>query len=120
MPLALKQLMAGLNIQAPEIALCDMQLDTRLLQPGSLFLALKGHATDGRMFMQQAEQKGAAAILFDNSDGFVPPELSIPCIPVPALAEKVSELAGLFYDSPAQKRDLVGVTGTNAKVPVPS
>ena len=115
MPLALKQLMAGLNIQAPEIALCDMQLDTRLLQPGSLFLALKGHATDGRMFMQQAEQKGAAAILFDNSDGFVPPELSIPCIPVPALAEKVSELAGLFYDSPAQKLDLVGVTGTNGK-----
>lgn len=115
MPLALDQLLAGFNIEAPSVALTDMQLDTRLLQPGSLFLALQGHAVDGRRFMQQAEQSGAAAILFDNGDGFVPPKLNIPCIAVPALAEKVSELAGRFYDEPAQKLALVGVTGTNGK-----
>jgi UDP-N-acetylmuramoyl-L-alanyl-D-glutamate--2,6-diaminopimelate ligase len=115
MPLALDQLLGGFNIPAPAIALSDMQLDTRLLTSGSLFLALQGHVVDGRLFMQQAEQSGAAAILFDNSDGFVPPELSIPCIAVPALAEKISELAGLFYDQPAQKLALVGVTGTNGK-----
>lgn len=115
MPLALDKLLVGLNIPAPAIELCDMQLDTRLLKPGSLFLALKGHAVDGRLFMQQAEQKGAAAILFDNTDGFEPPALNIPCIAVPALAEKISELAGVFYDMPAQKLALVGVTGTNGK-----
>lgn len=115
MALALDKLLAGIGITAPAINLTDMQLDTRLLQPGSLFLALKGHAVDGRLFMQQAEQKGAVAILFDNSDGFETPQLSIPCIPVPALAEKISYLAGIFYGSPAQKLALVGVTGTNGK-----
>lgn len=115
MPLALDQLLSALNIQAPAIELTDIQLDTRLLQPGSLFLALKGHAIDGRQFMQQAEQRGAAAILFDNFDAFTPPQLNIPCIPVPALAEKISELAGRFYNHPAEKLALVGVTGTNGK-----
>lgn len=115
MPLALDRLLAGFNISAPAIPLSDMQLDTRLLKQGSLFLALKGHAVDGRLFMQQAEQSGATAILFDNSDGFIAPPLSIPCIAVPSLAEKVSELAGLFYDQPAKKLALVGVTGTNGK-----
>nr|WP_321271732.1 UDP-N-acetylmuramoyl-L-alanyl-D-glutamate--2,6-diaminopimelate ligase [uncultured Tolumonas sp.] len=115
MPLALDRLLAGFNISAPAIPLRDMQLDTRLLKQGSLFLALKGHAVDGRLFMQQAEQAGAAAILFDNSDGFIAPALNIPCIAVPSLAEKVSELAGLFYDQPAKKLALVGVTGTNGK-----
>ena len=115
MPLALDRLLAGFNISAPAIPLSDMQLDTRLLKQGSLFLALKGHAVDGRLFMQQAEQSGAVAILFDNSDGFIAPPLSIPCIAVPSLAEKVSELAGLFYDQPAKKLALVGVTGTNGK-----
>ena len=115
MPLALDRLLAGFNISAPAIPLCDMQLDTRLLKQGSLFLALKGHAVDGRLFMQQAEKSGAVAILFDNSDGFIAPTLSIPCIAVPSLAEKVSELAGLFYDQPAKKLALVGVTGTNGK-----
>ena len=115
MPLALDRLLAGFNISAPAIPLCDMQLDTRLLKQGSLFLALKGHAVDGRLFMQQAEKSGAVAILFDNSDGFIAPPLSIPCIAVPSLAEKVSELAGLFYDQPAKKLALVGVTGTNGK-----
>ena len=115
MPLALDRLLAGFNISAPAIPLCDMQLDTRLLKQGSLFLALKGHAVDGRLFMQQAEKSGAVAILFDNSDGFIAPTLNIPCIAVPSLAEKVSELAGLFYDQPAKKLALVGVTGTNGK-----
>nr|WP_321241703.1 UDP-N-acetylmuramoyl-L-alanyl-D-glutamate--2,6-diaminopimelate ligase [uncultured Tolumonas sp.] len=115
MPLALDRLLAGFNISAPAIQLNDMQLDTRLLKQGSLFLALKGHAIDGRLFMQQAEQSGAVAILFDNSDGFIAPMLNIPCIAVPSLAEKVSELAGLFYDQPAEKLALVGVTGTNGK-----
>lgn len=115
MPLALDRLLAGFNISAPAIPLCDMQLDTRLLKQGSLFLALKGHAVDGRLFMQQAEQSGAVAILFDNSDGFIAPPLNIPCIAVPSLAEKVSELAGLFYEQPAEKLALVGVTGTNGK-----
>lgn len=115
MPLALDRLLAGFNISAPAIPLCDMQLDTRLLKQGSLFLALKGHAVDGRLFMQQAEQSGAVAILFDNGDGFIAPPLNIPCIAVPSLAEKVSELAGLFYEQPAEKLALVGVTGTNGK-----
>ena len=58
MPLALDRLLAGFNISAPAIPLSDMQLDTRLLKQGSIFLALKGHAVDGRLLCNKLSNQG--------------------------------------------------------------
>lgn len=43
------------------------------------------------------------------------PALSVPCLGIPDLPARLSELAGYFYDQPASKLDLVGITGTNGK-----
>ncbi len=114
--LALDQLGAAIGIAAPAMSLTDIQLDTRLLKPGSLFLALKGHAVDGRKFIKQAQEQGAAAIFFED-DGSIQPDnsITIPCYGIKNLAEKTSEIAGLFYGNPCQKLKLVGITGTNGK-----
>lgn len=115
MTLALNRLLAPWSIDVPAIALTDIQMDSRLVQPGSLFLAVKGHDLDGRKFIEQAVARGAVAVIYDNPDDFLPPSVSVPCIPMPLLSEKISQLAGIFYEQPSHALKLVGVTGTNGK-----
>lgn len=115
MTLALNELLAPWSIEAPAIPLKDLHMDSRLIQPGSLFLAVKGHDLDGRQFIAQAVERGAVAVIYDNPDDFLPPAVTVPCIPMPLLSEKISQLAGLFYHQPSHALKLVGVTGTNGK-----
>lgn len=115
MTLALNELLAPWSIDAPAIPLTDLHMDSRLIQPGSLFLAVKGHDLDGRQFIAQAVERGAVAVIYDNPDDFLPPPVAVPCIPMPLLSEKISQLAGLFYHQPSHALKLVGVTGTNGK-----
>jgi UDP-N-acetylmuramoyl-L-alanyl-D-glutamate--2,6-diaminopimelate ligase len=113
--LTLDVLLAPLGILADRIPVRQMQLDSRAVKPGDLFIALKGHAVDGRDFIPAAVAQGAVAVLFepDEDAAFLTP--SIPCIPVPHLACHLSALAGAFYGEPARQLQLIGVTGTNGK-----
>ena len=114
-PRALDQLMSHFGIHAPALALTDIQLDSRRVGPGSLFVAIRGHQMDGRRFIEQAVAQGATAVLFEEDGEFVAPATSIPCFGLKDLPARLSELAGHFYDYPAQKLQLVGITGTNGK-----
>lgn len=101
-------------------------LDSRKVQAGDLFIALKGHQTDGRQFIPQAIAQGATLVL-SEAEHINEPELSsqfanyeqepTACcvINVPHLAKMLSALAGAFYDNPSHKLTLVGITGTNGK-----
>ncbi|MGY3886136.1 UDP-N-acetylmuramoyl-L-alanyl-D-glutamate--2,6-diaminopimelate ligase [Aeromonas aquatica] len=111
----LDQLLRPLGIHAPALPLTDIQLDSRRAGPGCLFVAVRGHQVDGRRFIEQAVAQGAAAVLFEEDGEFVAPELTVPCFGIPALPARLSELAGYFYDQPAHKLQLVGITGTNGK-----
>ena len=115
MSLTLDALLAPLGILADSLPLRQMQLDSRAVQPGDLFIALKGHAVDGRDYIPAAVALGAAAVLYQPDTDFALPPCDIPCIPVPALASHLSALAGRFYGEPARHLQLVGVTGTNGK-----
>ena len=115
MSLTLDALLAPLGILADSLPLRQMQLDSRAVQPGDLFIALKGHAVDGRDYIPAAVALGAAAVLYQPDATFSLPPCDIPCIPVPELASHLSALAGRFYGEPAQQLQLVGVTGTNGK-----
>ena len=115
MSLTLDALLAPLGMLADSIPLRQMQLDSRAVQPGDLFIALKGHAVDGRDFIPAAVALGAAAVLYQPEPGHPLPPYAIPCIPVPELATHLSALAGRFYGEPARQLQLVGVTGTNGK-----
>ena len=92
-------------------------LDSRKIQPGDLFLALKGTHLDGRQFIQDAISKGVTAILVDSDQSADEVTLtsSVPIIPIRNLRNLVAVFAAHFYGDPAKKLRIIGVTGTNGK-----
>lgn len=100
--------LAGIMIDA-------IELDSRKVGPGSLFLALPGEVHDGRQFIEQAVASGCAAVLAEPPiAGFVD-SVSVPVIEVPELREEVGYLASRFYGNPSSALHMVGTTGTNGK-----
>lgn len=112
---ALDSLLRPFGITAPALVLTDIQLDSRRVGPGSLFVAIRGHQVDGRRFIEQAVAQGATAVVFEEDGEFIAPATSVPCIGIQDLPAHLSALAGYFYDQPAKKLELVGITGTNGK-----
>lgn len=86
--------------------------DSRRVQPGFLFVAVEGRQTDGHRYIEQAVAAGAAAVVVQKAVA----------VPPPAAWVRVSDsrlalglLAARFYDFPAEKLKMIGVTGTNGK-----
>jgi UDP-N-acetylmuramoyl-L-alanyl-D-glutamate--2,6-diaminopimelate ligase len=88
--------------------------DSREISEGNCFFALKGLHEDGRNFIPHAVQKGASAIILDESTPYSS-EISIPLITLPCLAKKLGEIAARFYSRPSERLTLIGITGTNGK-----
>lgn len=83
--------------------------DSRKVQPGDLFVALRGEKTDGHLFIPQALQKGAAAILVEEP-------VDAPCwIQVSDTLGGLAVAARNAYQAPADSLQLIGVTGSNGK-----
>ena len=99
----LDDLISGLPIRVIEgtegVDIADVTDDSRLIQPGWLFIARKGTIDDGARFIEDAKARGAAAV-------------------VSADATAMAQLAERAYGEPSQKLKLVGVTGTNGKTTV--
>jgi UDP-N-acetylmuramoyl-L-alanyl-D-glutamate--2,6-diaminopimelate ligase len=92
--------------------------DSRLVKAGSLFLAYVGERLDGRQFITQAIQNGAAAVLWE-SEGFVwNAEWDIENIGIKNLRLQAGHIASQFYKNPSQKLWVIGVTGTNGKTSI--
>ena len=94
----------------------DIQIDSRKISAGSLFVAIKGEKTDGHNFIQKAIEYGAVAIVCE----ILPNELSkdVTFIKVINSHEAVALIAHNFFDAPSEKLNLVGVTGTNGKTTI--
>ncbi|MEY4641351.1 MAG: hypothetical protein RLZZ227_1345 [Pseudomonadota bacterium] len=97
--------------------LSGVQLDSRRVRPGDLFLACKGDAVDGRDFIPAAIASGAAAVLVEADAQWraVRAEGAVPLIPVADLPQKLGQVAARFYGEPARHMRMIGVTGTNGK-----
>lgn len=90
--------------------------DSRICEPGDLFIAMLGSKVDGSHYVSQALASGAiAAIVNQTNDqtSIIKPNPQI--ISVPDVITACAEIAASFYNYPAQKLKLVGVTGTNGK-----
>lgn len=101
--------MAGLLVK-------DLVVDTRLLNPGDVFIALPGKNSDGTQFIEDAVTKGATAILVES--GNIAIGKSTPAVPVYGvtnLASNLGLIASRFYNDPSEKLRLTGITGTNGK-----
>jgi len=94
----------------------DLQIDSRLVQQGTAFVAIKGVQADGHQFIATAIEKGATVIVCEQ----LPAEIKsgITYIVVANTQEAVALMAHQFYGQPSTKIKLVGVTGTNGKTTV--
>lgn len=87
--------------------------DSRMVQPGDCFCAVIGLHVDGRTYIDQAVDRGALVVLYDNADGFV---CHYPkAFAVPDLGRHLSQLAAHFYNYPSDDLTVYAVTGTNGK-----
>ncbi len=108
---AMIELLGKKNINIQDIA-----VDSRAVAPGSLFVALKGTSQDGHHYIDTAIQKGAAAVLLNETSSVMYTLQSpVPLIPVSNTREALKHLVPYFFNYPAEKLDLIGITGTNGK-----
>ncbi|MFT4520586.1 MAG: UDP-N-acetylmuramoyl-L-alanyl-D-glutamate--2,6-diaminopimelate ligase [Halioglobus sp.] len=114
-PMPLPELLDSNNPRLAGIDVSGMQLDSRKVQPGDLFLAMPGEMHDGRQFIEQAVASGAAAVLAEAPvSGFVD-EVSVPIVEVPELRIEAGFIAAKLHGHPSQDMHVVGTTGTNGK-----
>ncbi len=119
----LGELVAGLATAVPldaatsSLTLSGLQLDSRLVAEGELFLALFGRNQDGRSYIPQAIGAGAAAILVEAGEGWsgVVFESGVPIVAIDGLAANASKIAARFFGHPSEKLSITGITGTNGK-----
>ncbi|WP_300000055.1 UDP-N-acetylmuramoyl-L-alanyl-D-glutamate--2,6-diaminopimelate ligase [uncultured Cedecea sp.] len=115
----LHDLLAPWVASLPARALREMTLDSRTAAAGDLFVAILGHAVDGRRYIPQAIAQGVAAVIAEAEgeaqDGEVRDMHGVPVIYLSQLSQRLSALAGRFYHDPSSVMRLVSVTGTNGK-----
>ena len=91
----------------------DITADSRIVQPGSLFIALKGVHVDGHTFLSKAAEAGAAAALVEDVSSEIPEGLTL--LQVKDVREAMEIVAPFFFDYPGKTMRMIGVTGTNGK-----
>lgn len=86
--------------------------DSRRIENGSLFVAVSGEKYDGHVFLSDAVEKGASALIVERE---IPKYPRIPIIKVPDTREALAILSHVFYNFPSKDITCVGYTGTNGK-----
>ena len=103
-------------IGSTQVQVADIQIDSRKVNSGSVFVAIKGVQADGHLFIPTAIEKGAAVIVCEQLPTNI--NAGITYLVVSNASEAVAIMAHHFYDDPSLKIKLVGVTGTNGKTTV--
>lgn len=112
---------AGLGLVAnTDPDLTGVRIDSRKVEKGNLFLALKGAHDDGSRYVADVISRGAAAVLSEGNshpalEGATEPHPGAEIIPCPGLRVHVGDLFNAWYGRPAEGMDTVAVTGTNGK-----
>ncbi|WP_353892208.1 UDP-N-acetylmuramoyl-L-alanyl-D-glutamate--2,6-diaminopimelate ligase [Proteinivorax hydrogeniformans] len=89
--------------------------DTRKVQAGWAFVAIKGYSTDGHKFIPQALENGASVVIVDRD---FKGELPVTTVTVKDSRKALAKLSMEFYGHPTEKLRVIGVTGTNGKTTV--
>jgi UDP-N-acetylmuramoyl-L-alanyl-D-glutamate--2,6-diaminopimelate ligase len=98
----------------PEIT--GVYADSRQVEPGSLFVAVKGTVADGHDYIAKAVEQGAAAVVCGHTGPSAGEGVSVLTVPDPA--EALGRIASAWYGKPSTRMTVVGVTGTNGKTTV--
>lgn len=100
----------------PNIEITGINIDSRRVEDGHLFMAMRGTQTDGHAYIAAAIAKGAIAILCEE----IPESRKegVTYVQVKDSEDATGKLATCFYGDPTSKVELVGVTGTNGKTTI--
>ena len=116
----LSELLKGIEVIAMEgnadVEITDVNIDSRCIAAGHLFVAIRGTVTDGHRFIAKAEELGAAAILCETM-----PETKkegVTYVQIASTESVVGQVATTFQGNPSERLKLVGVTGTNGKTTI--
>ncbi|MBW9199645.1 MULTISPECIES: UDP-N-acetylmuramoyl-L-alanyl-D-glutamate--2,6-diaminopimelate ligase [Bacteroides] len=93
-----------------------IEIDSRNVKAGNLFVAVKGTQTDGHAYIAKAVGNGASAVVCENLPDS--PDSNVTYVQVADTEEAVGKLATHFFGDPTSKLDLIGVTGTNGKTTI--
>ncbi len=99
-----------------DVDITGVNIDSRRIEKGHLFVAIPGTQTDGHNFIPKAIEQGAAAVLCEYFPNTRVPGITY--IAVKSTEDAVGKVATVFYGEPSQKLKLVGVTGTNGKTTI--
>ncbi|MGD9850542.1 MAG: UDP-N-acetylmuramoyl-L-alanyl-D-glutamate--2,6-diaminopimelate ligase [Nitrospirales bacterium] len=103
------------------VGVSDVTDDSRLVKPGSLFVAIKGEHVDGHHFVSQVQGQGAVGVVVEEPSGGVPATKGkehFPFICVPNSRKALGLLAARLHRTPSAHLTMIGVTGTNGKTTV--
>ncbi len=116
----LSELLKNLTVESvcgpADVEITDVNIDSRQVGQGHLFVAIKGTQTDGHQYIAKAIEQGAVAILCEE----MPSEhkAGITYVQVASTEAVVGQVATTFQGDPTAKVKLVGVTGTNGKTTI--
>lgn len=113
--MSLADLLAADGDTFADTMISGLQLDSRKVRPGDLFLALPGEKYDGRQFIKQAVANGASAVLAEAPAAGYVETLSVPLLERAGLQDQVGLMAARFFGNPSHAMHVVGITGTNGK-----
>lgn len=116
----LQDLLKGLDVLeqkgASDVDVNGVKIDSRQVEDGNMFVAVKGTAADGHAYIGKAIELGAKVVLCED----MPAELAegVTYVRLANTEQNVGQVATNFYGDPTSKLKLVGVTGTNGKTTI--
>ncbi len=98
------------------VEVSDVQTDSRKIKKGSVFVAIRGMATDGHRFMEKAMENGAGVVVCEEMPSAQKEDVVYVQVENSGIA--AAYMAGNFFGRPSERLKLVGVTGTNGKTTI--
>jgi len=118
----LNDILTGLGILESKgdlsIEIRGIQFDSRKVEPGHLFVAVKGTHADGHQFIAKAIEMGAVAVVCEIFPENI--QANVVWVRIEATQPSFGKMAAAFYDHPSRDLKVVGVTGTNGKTTIAS
>ena len=106
------------EVPAPwaNLAVTGLASDSRSVQPGDLFFAVRGGQRHGLEFLATVKAVRAVAVVWEPPwNGALPVDDSLPLLAAPELRQKMGLIANRFYDEPSRRLRVIGITGTDGK-----
>jgi UDP-N-acetylmuramoyl-L-alanyl-D-glutamate--2,6-diaminopimelate ligase len=98
-----------------KIDVTGLAFDSRRVEAGNLFVAIPGGQTDGHLFIAQAIERGAVAIVGERPPAEVLLSNEVPYVRVPDSHAALAHLAAVWHGHPGREMTVIGVTGTDGK-----